>query len=83
MYMYVCVWFISRVIGKWQKKKKEAVQPKRYMNNDLVFDGRKKNEKKFFTELKREFNNIIITVKDNCLYTNKHTNTHTHTHFYV
>jgi len=37
-------------------------------------------DKRFFTELKKELNNIIITVKDNCLYTNKHTHTHTRTH---
>jgi len=51
---------------------------------DLVFDGKKKKEKEiFFTELKkREFNNIIITVKDNCLDT-RNTHEHTHTHFSI
>ena len=53
---------------------------KRYMKKkckDFVFDG-KKNERRqrdFSAELKRKFNSIIITVKDNCLdtsYTRKH-----------
>lgn len=30
---------------------------------------KEEEEEDFFTELKREFNNIIITVKDNCLDT--------------
>jgi hypothetical protein len=53
---------------KRRKREKEAVEPKRHMKKEICF----------FTEFKRKFNNIIITVKDNCLYTNKHTNKHIH-----
>jgi len=42
----------------------------------MILCSMAKKDKKIFHGIKREFNNIIITVKDNCLDTK---NAHTHT----